>query len=447
MEETLTQAIANYIEERKHTKLEPLQKGLHKVVANSTDEVVIAKAKIDYELAAAPIEEKFKPEVWLTDAAAKAKRVNFATHVPKFTHSSIKGASSFFVKNDSDEKKSYLITANIFDKDVDTDVDAAAMFVVTLLRIEVSKESLYSQIKKGNINSIAAFTDDMSLRQQWLNDFKLVLDSGEKSSHTLSKQLYFPTNNINKYHLICPIFSSTLSQKLYLKVIDDRFGDAVKEVREHRKKGHYHERPLCVFTKLAVQKIGGANTQNVSQLNVARRGQSFLLNSAPPTWRTQTKPPIKEKTIFDQKFSYRTGSLIKAFKAFLVSLQPNERDFETRYKRDYLFILPIIHELLDLAATIQAMPAGWATALECKLKIHQRLWLDSNNTNKPFQFEREKNDWLPTVAEDFSTWLSQQLKNDQYYKLGDAEHIWFKKLCLRELKRFERATPKLGELR
>lgn len=444
MEETLSAAIANYIEQRKLTKLEPLQKALNKVLEASDDEVEIAEANMLYAKEAKPIEDAFKPDVWLTDAAEKAKRVNFATHVPKYTHSGIKNASSILVDEIDKKNSAYLVTSKIKDRTIDTDVDAAALFVSTLLRIEINSESLVSQLKNQNIKCLEVFTSDPVLLKYWFDSFSQALESKKKSSHTLSKQLYFPLKNDKEYHLLCPLYSSSLSQKMYEKVISTR-NERTKEIRDVRKKGAYHDKMDVSFPKTAVQKIGGANTQNVSQLNVGRYGQSFLLNAAPPKWQSQAKPPLNSPSLFNRQFSFRIRFLMREFKTFLTNLKPDERNFKVRYKRDYQFILPIIDELMNYAASIQIMPSGWSSESTCNLKIQHALWLDVCNPDESFQREREKGDWLAVVATDFAAWLIRQLKNDEYYKLSDTEHAWFEKLCLKHLQRFERATPKLGD--
>jgi CRISPR-associated protein Csy1 len=195
-----------------------------------------------------------------------------------------------------------------------------------------------------------------------------------------------------------------------------------------------------------VQNFGGSKPQNISQLNSERYGQSFLLNAAPPKWKSQAKPPVYSTTLFNRQLSYRVGSLLREFKTFLTNLKPDERNFKVRYKRDHKFVLPILDELMNYAASIQVMPNGWSLDNERKLKVAHTLWLDVYNPDEAFQREREKGDWLVVVAADFASWLCRQLKNDEHYKLSDSEHAWFEKLCLKQLQRFERTTPKLGEL-
>ena len=73
---TLAEAIANYIEQRKTAKLESLEKMRQKVI-DKGDEAAIAAANTEYRSAALSIEESFEPEIWLTNAAKRAKKISF----------------------------------------------------------------------------------------------------------------------------------------------------------------------------------------------------------------------------------------------------------------------------------------------------------------------------------------------------------------------------------
>ena len=119
MEATLTQALADYIEQRKQAKLEPFQKALNKVLEKSDNEIEIATAKAKYAENSAPIENNYKPVVWLTDAARRAKQISLATHAAKFTHSDAKASSILVSQTFADSQtvnKQYLVTASLTNK-------------------------------------------------------------------------------------------------------------------------------------------------------------------------------------------------------------------------------------------------------------------------------------------------------------------------------------------
>lgn len=441
---TLAEAIANYIEQRKKTKLEPLDKKRQKVM-DKGDDVAIAAANTEYRSAALPIEESFEPETWLTNAAKRAKQISLATHAAKFTHSDAKATSRLVVEQTVLDD-AYLVTSSLKDKAIDAVGNAAALDVAKLLNLKVEDESLIDQIRKGSSPALSEFTSNAELLSSWIEGFKEALSDKELTVNSLTKQLYFLVSNNaeSEYHLICPLFSSALCHQLHEKVASSRYGTS-KEIRDARKAGNYHSLTDVNFPETAIQTFGGSKPQNISQLNSERYGQTFLLNASPPSFQLQVKPPLSHKTIFSNQFTRKVFASLREFKTFLENVKPHENNFRTRYKRDHYFVIPIIEQLLHYASSIQEIESGWALMPECNLKAEHALWLDINNENSSFQTERGKLNWLPAIANDFASWLLKQLKNDEHYLLGDVEHAYFHKLCLHHLTRFERVTPVKGD--
>lgn len=450
MDNTLSQAIADYIQQRKEAKLEPLQKALNKILEKSEAPIEIAEAKAVYAEESAPIEAAFVTNMWLSDAAKRAKQISLATHAAKFTHSDAK-ASSMLVSDQLSESN-YLVTASLNKKAIDAVGNAAALDVARLLKLECDGESLITQLQQGHVDALRSFTNDEQQLKEWKEGFSQALGDTKLSSHTLSKQLYFPLIGEDKtsvdYHLLCPLFSSALAHELYHEVRRTRYGDS-KEIRDAYKTDKYHEKLDERFFNLAVQNFGGSKPQNISQLNNERHGETFLLNCAPPQWKHITSPPINSTSVFGRELSFKTAALIRDFRLFLENLRDDERNMHVRRQRDNAYLLPIIDTVLNHAAVIQMMKdhAGWSNSDECKMKPNHALWLDVYNTDETFQKHREKGDWLALIATDFANWLTHKLKSQkEKYVLGDIEHAYFSKLFLHQLKHFERTTPTLGEL-
>lgn len=439
MDGTLSAAIAEYINQRKQTKLEPLQKALNKVLEKSDDPIAIAAAKAEYREKADPIETAYDPVEWLTDAAKRAKQISLATHAAKFTHSDAK-ASSMLINHYQMSDSSYLVTRHLPNPAIDAVGNAAALDVARLLKLEVNGETLIDQLQQKSVAALSEFTQDKELLEEWRKGLTLALGDEKLSAHTLTKQLYFPVfNGEDEYHLLCPLYSSALANELYGKIRQSRFGES-KEIRDAHKKGIYDERFDVRFPATAVQMFGGSKPQNISQLNSERHGQGFLLNCAPPSYQAQTKPPASSKTLFNRQFGWRTSHLVREFKAFLTGLTEKDRNFKTRYQRDYFYVKPLIDSLLNFACEIQTIPecAGWSSKPECNLKRAHQLFLDLDNPDEAFQQERDKGEWLDVVAGDFANWLLHKLETKEHYLLGDVEQRYFKKLCLNELRAFER---------
>ena len=198
-----------------------------------------------------------------------------------------------------------------------------------------------------------------------------------------------------------------------------------------------------------MQNFGGSKPQNISQLNNERHGQTFLLNCAPPKWKRVASPPVSCSSLFGRELSFKTAALIREFRLFLENLREDEKNVHVRRQRDNAYLLPIIDTVLNHGAVIQMMTdhAGWSNCDECKMKSSHALWLDVYNSDETFQKNREKGDWLILIATDFAGWLMHNLKSrKERYVLGDSEYTHFSQLFLHQLKHFERATPKLGEL-
>jgi CRISPR-associated protein, Csy1 family len=440
MEQSLTQAIADYIDQRKQTKLEPLQKALNKVLEKTENAELIAKAKSEYREKAEPIEVQFEPETWLTDAAKRAKQISLATHASKFAHSDAK-ASSMLILDDTDETQSYLVTASLKEKAIDAVGNAAALDVAKLLRVSVNGENLTDQLGNGHIEALRSFAKNDELLSQWEDGLRLALGDEKLAAHTLSKQLYFPVES--GYHLLCPLFSSSLAHELYQSVNQTRFGDS-KTIGDARKSGVYVQHLDQSYPKTAVQLFGGSKPQNISQLNSERYGQAYLLNVAPPVYAYKVKPPTDIKRFFNRRLSYQLRYPLREFKTFLVGLNDADKNFKTRYKRDYQFLQPVIDNVFDAVVRIQTEVdcPGWSTDKDVSLNPEYCYWLDIDNPDKRFQQARSAGVWMDKIASDFSLWLSKQLKSDKYL-LSDTEQNYFKKVFLNQLKAFERHIPKL----
>ncbi|MFM9785779.1 type I-F CRISPR-associated protein Csy1, partial [Streptomyces scabiei] len=84
-------------------------------------------------------------------------------------------------------------------------------------------------------------------------------------SHKLAKQVYFPVGN--DYHLLCPLFATSLAQVLHEKLVASRFGEEAKAARDAHKAGKWHPQPDVRYPDMAEMHFGGTKPQNISALN------------------------------------------------------------------------------------------------------------------------------------------------------------------------------------
>ena len=141
------------------------------------------------------------------------------------------------------------------------------------------------------------------------------------------KQNYFHLADAN-YHMIAPLFSSTLSQAIYQKIRASKFDEADKKLREARRKSMYAEGVLSVYPNLAVMNFGGTQPQNITAGNFIRHGEAYLLSCTPPQWQSDLKPPINIKSIFEGEFDRRAWKTAKELQAYLIKLQQKKGNKE-----------------------------------------------------------------------------------------------------------------------
>lgn len=366
---------------------------------------------------------------WLDSASKRASQISVATHVIKFSHSDAKGTNVKAKLSALNSDNSPYVTTDSL-RSVKSDVvgNAAAMDVGVFLQLEVDGVSLLDLIAKNDVSPFASFADSEARLLTWMSGFKTVLTDQKLSSDTLAKQVYFPVGQ-NNYHLLAPLYASSVSQSLYDKIREDRYGEKAKESRDCKKKGLRSDGEVVDYPNLAVQTFGGTKPLNISRLNSLRGGKSFLLRSAPPIWKTIAKPLLR-KNAFWQMYDRKAYLILKDFQKFLlVSKSPGFNSDIRGRREDYLDQLLDI--LILVALEIQSMKSGWSVASE--IPVHEQIWLDP--LRNEFKELREDEDWMKNVSSHFAKWIIDKLKyKESSLDFWDAEYIHLKKECLEILK-------------
>ena len=235
--EALSAFIAEYIAGRRQTKLEAFDKAAAK---RSEDSATLAAERRELEL-------RYEPKAWLTDAAKRAGQINLVTHAAKFTHGDSKSSSIY---SEAVAQEGYLSTAALSGLEPDAVGNAAALDVAKLLQTRVEGgDSLLASLKRGDCAALAAFTDDESQLRDWIAGFSRALTPGETASHKLAKQGYFPVGE--NYHLLSPLFATSLVHAMHQKMIACRFGEEVKAIWKARREKTWHPTPLTLFPESA----------------------------------------------------------------------------------------------------------------------------------------------------------------------------------------------------
>jgi len=431
----LTRMILDFIAERLATKLEPLDKALEK---NRSEAPTDQQTEIEAQIQSKRLElvEQFKTENWLTDAARRAGQVSMVTHAPKYTHSETRSTGVLLRPEDKQrytQSERYVDSLTLNELLVDVVGNAAALDVARLLQLEGSGSTLLDEVAAGDSPALKELATSNDQAQEWLKGFQAALQGKALTSGQLSKQLYFPA--AANYHLISPLYASSLSHNLYKKLTDSFYSEHTKALRQARKGEKFHPDDLLIYPNIAVQSFGGSNEQNVSLLNKRRFGRAFLLSSQPPQWEQKASVPAKGKQAFWNEYNQRAWKTAKFLQRYLEGIFKRTSTLERRDRRAEL-VDELVDTLLLCAANIQHQSdkRGWSA--ESELTLAEQLWLDPHRSefDEAFRAEREKNEWQGEIARQFAAWLNNQIsKKSELLYAGDDEFNKWQKLLERKL--------------
>lgn len=383
------------------------------------------------------LREQFAPAAWLEDAARRVGQIQAVTHSLKPIHPDAKGSSLFREPCSLallNEVGSHSLGA-VFDTDVVG--NAAALDVYKFLKLKHEGQSLLTLAIAADVDFGAALTADPSAAQAWMTAFAgLAEPRGKFSSHTQAKQIYWPIgadpHDDAGYHLLAPLYPTSLVHRVYQTLQEDRFGEDAKAARKARKAGEWHERTVHEYKNLAVQKLGGTKPQNISQLNSERRGDNYLLASLPPMWRSLTVRPLFGVDSLFNVYRWRreVQGLAKDLRRFLESDPAG--NLKNRQRRDEL-VDGLLDELIQFTAEIRTLDPGWSTDPQCELPPAHGAWLDPDGSNP------HPDDAIDRLASDFANWLNAQLRDP--LPMGDPEYLYWRKLAREQIEEYE------GEIR
>lgn len=431
----LTRMILDFIAERLAVKLEPLDKALEK---NRSETPSDQQAEIETQIQSKRLEyiEQFKAEHWLTDAARRAGQISMVTHAPKYTHSDTRSTGVLLRSEDKQryaQSERYIDSLTLNDLPVDVVGNAAALDVARLLQLEGGDSTLLNEVAAGEspaLNELAASNEQA---QEWLQGFQTALRDKALTSDQLSKQLYFPA--AESYHLISPLYASSLSHNLHERLTDSFYSEHTKALRQARKAEKFHPDDLVIFPNIAMQGFGGSNAQNVSLLNKRRFGRAFLLSSQPPNWEQTASIPVKGTQAFWNEYNQRAWKTAKFLQSYLEGIFKRTSTLERRDRRAEL-VDELVDTLLLCAANIQHQSDKRGWSMESDLTLAEQLWLDPHRSefDEAFRTEREKNEWQGEIARQFSAWLNYKIshKSDLLFT-GDPEFREWQKLLERKL--------------
>ena len=383
------------------------------------------------------LQAQFIPSTWLADAARRVDQIQAVTHSLKPIHPDAKGSSLY--REPQQLPESQFVGSHCLGADFDADVvgNAAALDVYKFLKLSHEGHSFWDLAVKADPDFAAALSDNPALSSQWMAAFAGLAQARDRvSSHSLAKQLYWQVgqdaHDDASYHLLAPLFPTSLVHRVYQQLQDDRFSEEAKAAREARRNGTHHERPVREYPQMAIQKLGGTKPQNISQLNSERRGDNCLLASVPPIWKSAAVRPLLNVNSLFKVYGRRpeVKEEVAALREFLKKNPPaNMHTRQRRHER----VQRLVDEMLVFQAELLTLEPGWSQAEDCNLSAAQRIWLDPDG-QQPESTAQE--DVADEVAADFARWFNNQL--DDSLPVADPEFLEWRKLAKEQFAAHER---------
>ncbi|EPC00314.1 hypothetical protein L861_07400 [Litchfieldella anticariensis FP35 = DSM 16096] len=389
--------------------------------------------------------EQFQRENWIGDAARRVGQLQVVTHSLKPIHPDAKGTNLYAPPESLGQHVA--VGSHVLPADFQGDVvgNAAALDVYKFLKLEHQGKSLLERVLEDDTELAAALSDDPVQAREWMQAFAAITEPrGSETSHTRAKQLYWlvgddPTAD-SDYHLLAPLYATSLAHQVFQTINEDRFGEAAKAARQARRDNAESETGYHDYPELAVQKLGGTKPQNISQLNSERGGNNYLLASLPPSWKSrEVKEPLHTESIFPRFGRRREVQwLIRGLRK-LLELDPSP-NVQTRERRDE-YVWALIDELVLFASQYHPLEPGWSAKPECRLVEAEALWLDPyrGEDDQAFAERREQGEWVEEVRHRFANWLNGRLQD--VLPVGDAEHHYWMAQLKKKLDALQEVLP------
>ncbi len=381
----------------------------------------------------------YQRDVWLADAARRVKQIQFASHIVKPLHPDARG-TNLRARPEAPNIAGLLGTFGVLDGDLEDDVvgNAAALDVYKFLSLEFNDRRLVDYVLGRESEFLQALSEDRIEAETWCTAFAAITEGGDHpTSHSLAKQLYFPVAE-NEYHLLAPLFPTSLVHAAQKRMRADRFGEGAKAAREARGKSESFPYGFREYPGLAIQKFGGTKPQNISQLNSERYGENWLLPSLPPHWESSAaKPAFGSASVFGRQFgrSKAIREKLKETRSFLEAVQ-EQNNIHIRRRRAHL-ITEICDEAHQFAAQFLALEPGWSSDSQCELHEAEQHWLDPERVKIDAQFAVAHNgDWPKALNHRFANWLNGQLTSKKI-KMDDDTHAQWKSDFSSQLSSFQ----------
>lgn len=400
------------------------QQAIHEFLAKkiaTTIEQKQKKSKDEFtEEDAQKIRNTYEVRTWISNVVENIDKLFLnVSHVAKLTHSSSQAMSL----KDSIPQTQYLhlmSTQTVGNQYLDSGYsDAKVAPIAEFLSYPVSNSSkqlgeLLSEFEQ----CFALISDNEEERETWCKQIKQAYESQKIRTHVLAKQIYIPV--AESYHLVSPMYSSSLAQHIYLAIKNAHDKDNPAKVA--RKNHQWCEQEAIYFPNIATLGVTKSNHQNVSKLNGERAGQMYLFSSLPPKIKHNPKPPKDFKQL-KIRFFYSCKDNLSEIKALLYVVEDKDLflDFS---KRNILIehIQSIMEKILDMMLVIrQQYIQGWSSQDLFPMSV--RIFIDEEILNTQTFSQPEIASYIGELAVELAQWINKKI--DKSYQ-KDFEKMWCK---------------------
>ncbi len=381
----------------------------------------------NFERHISSLKKRNKYEKWIEWALNNGRGIYLATHVAKLSHSSSKSSSIDyrFYEGLRTSKEGYVSTEIGQNIIIDRAYpDNALSSIASFYSLLVDDCFIGDLFRQDAFPYLKVFTSSEEKPKKWAKLFKAHIREDKKSSHFLSKQVFFPVNK-EKYHLLLPLVSSSMAHALHLR-FQEYFSADSEKARKQSANNKYHPCLVVFYPNRATLKVTQSNHSNASSLNGKRGGRLTSLATRPPKWTGRQSLPLHQSNLFDRKLGYRLREEIKSLQDLLRVIKAKEVGMKKpeMYRAIVKNVDNIAQALFDEINKINLISEQRGWTLNSQFPIHQQLLFEPDRDDEAAKAEKNTRQWLEQIADDFSAWLNAQLKHKTLNLTSIQQRLW-----------------------
>ncbi|QMT31747.1 type I-F CRISPR-associated protein Csy1 [Alysiella filiformis] len=362
------------------------------------------------------IREKYEASYWLNYVVQNIDKVFLnVSHIAKLTHSSSQAINiKDAIKQD---KYCHLIStqtanATMLDRGY-ADAKFAPIAEFLTYPVENTDKQL-GEILCENEQCFAKICDDETQRIIWRDTIKGAYIAQKLSSHTLAKQIYVPVSDDCEYHLLSPMYSSSLAQHIFESIKNAH--DKDNPAKLAKQKGEYHQNESIYFPNIATLATTKSNHQNVSFLNNQRSGQLYLFSAQAPKIKHNPNPPSTIERLLSLCY-FDCQDELKEIRNLLSVVDKKALFLNDDRKNALIEHIQTIgeHILNQMSVIYYSQPSGWTKDIDMPIAL--KLFLDKE-ANRQFSFSQpELMKQITQLSTPIAKWISEKTHQNRILAL------------------------------